>query len=324
MDSKAPQGSSSGHPELRIVLIDKDDDKNKVVKSILNCENLTGERVGLCTLYKSEHAGRKISVVEAPGWHRDSIPDSMKEELIRSVSFCPPGPHVLLLVIPVKALCEEPSAGEMKSAELHIELLSERVWKHTVVLFDCDDGLEESALREHMRSAEKILDKCGGRYYVLQKSCSQIQELLKKIDELLEENKGDFFIPQHYYELIQQRNDEREVRRRRGSLHKIPPNLSQEQGKSKEKTETVDAAKNTLLEDVPKISMDYRQFAVILMVVVCALLGSVAGAQNGVLGSFTGIVFGIVVGVLLASVTMYIHTNFYLHVNSKQSTRTTS
>lgn len=207
------------------MLVDKhtEDDYNKVVQSVLNCENLTGERVGLCTLYKSEHAGRKISVVAAPGWHRDSRPDSMKEELIRSVSLCPPGPHVLLLVIPVKALCEEPSAGEMKSAELHIELLSERVWKHTVVLFDCDDGLEESALREHMRSAEKILEKCEGRY-VLQKSCTQTQELLKMIDELLEQNKGDFFIPQEYYELIQQKNDEREVRQRRGSVSKIPPN----------------------------------------------------------------------------------------------------
>ncbi|NP_001073127.2 uncharacterized protein isoform X1 [Danio rerio] len=321
MDSKSPQGSSSGHSELRIVLVDKytEDDKNKVLKSILNCENLTGERVGLCKLYKSEHAGRKISVVEAPGWQRDSTPDSMKEEMVRSVSYCPPGPHVLLLVIPVKALCEEPSAGEMKSAEMHIELLSERAWKHTVVLFDCDDGLEESALREHMRSAEKILEKCGGRYYVLQKSCSQIQELLKKIDKLLEENKGGVFILQHYYELIQKENDEREVRQRRGSLLKNPPNLSQNQGDS-EKKETVDAAKNTRLEDVAKISMDFRQFAVILMCVVCALLGSVAGAQNGVLGSFTGIVFGIIVGVLLANVTLYIHTNFYSRVNSKQTT----
>ncbi len=223
------KGGCSVQSELRIVILGKaGEDNDKVVKSVLNRENLTGEK-DLCTLYKSEQAGRRISVVKAPGWEKHSIqetPENIKEEIVRSVSFCPPGPHALLLVIPVKTASEELST-EIKAAEMHMKLLSERVWKHTIVLFVCDEGVEEPAIREH-----KILEKCGGRSHVLQRSAcespTQISELFQKIDNLVEENRGEFFIPQVYYELIQQKTQEvsgsTELRQRRGSLQMNPPN----------------------------------------------------------------------------------------------------
>uniref|UniRef100_A0A672KMF0 GTPase IMAP family member 2-like n=1 Tax=Sinocyclocheilus grahami TaxID=75366 RepID=A0A672KMF0_SINGR len=262
-------------------------------------ENLTGEKNGLCTLYKSEQAGRRISVVEAPGWHEHSIqqtPENIKEEIIRSVLLCPPGPHTLLLVIPVKTLSEEP-IGEINAAEMHMELLSEHAWKHTIVLFTCDEGVEEPAIRKHIHSAEKILDKCGGRSHVLQRSAcespTQISELFQKIDSLVEENREDFFIPQAYYELIQQKTQE----------------------VFGEKKESEEAAKRS--EDASKITMDFTQFVLILMGAFGALLGSVAGAESGVRGSFIGVVFGIFVGVLVAIFVMYIYT----HIYSKQTTQ---
>ncbi len=220
--------------ELRIVILgNAGEDNDKVVKSVLNRENLSEEK-DVCALYKSEQAGRRISVVKAPGWEKHSIqetPENIKEEVVRSVSCCPPGPHALLLVIPVKPLSEEPSRDEIKAAHAHMKLLSERVWKHTIVLFACDEGVKETTIREHVHSAEKILDKCGGRSHVLQRSsCGsspQISELFRKIDDLVEENRGDFFIPQAYYELIQQKTQEAsgatEIRQRRGSLD-CPPN----------------------------------------------------------------------------------------------------
>ncbi|XP_016119770.1 GTPase IMAP family member 2-like [Sinocyclocheilus grahami] len=299
--------------------------KFMVAKSMLIGENLTGEKNGLCTLYKSEQAGRRISVVEAPGWHEHSIqqtPENIKEEIIRSVLLCPPGPHTLLLVIPVKTLSEEP-IGEINAAEMHMELLSEHAWKHTIVLFTCDEGVEEPAIRKHIHSAEKILDKCGGRSHVLQRSAcespTQISELFQKIDSLVEENREDFFIPQAYYELIQQKTQEvfgaTEIRQRRGSLQKDPPNLNKHKGDSEEKKESEEAAKRS--EDASKITMDFTQFVLILMGAFGALLGSVAGAESGVRGSFIGVVFGIFVGVLVAIFVMYIYT----HIYSKQTTQ---
>ncbi len=211
-----------------MILGNAGEDNDKVVKSVLNRENLSEEK-DVCALYKSEQAGRRISVVKAPGWEKHSIqetPENIKEEVVRSVSCCPPGPHALLLVIPVKPLSEEPSRDEMKAAHAHMKLLSERVWKHTIVLFVCDEGVEKPSIKQH-----KILDKCGGRYHVLQRSsCGsspQMSELFRKIDDLVEENRGDVFIPQAYYELIQQKTQEAsgatEIRQRRGSLDS-PPN----------------------------------------------------------------------------------------------------
>ncbi|KAK9972814.1 hypothetical protein ABG768_023578 [Culter alburnus] len=312
MAAKPSQGGSSVQSNLRIVIIgNAGDEKNKVVKSVLNCENPTGEKVGLCTLHQREQAGIRLSVVEAPGWDKVSkqTPKSIKKEVERSVSLCPPGPHALLLVIPVKSLSEEPSANDITAAQMHMELLSERVWKHTILLFDCDE-------------------KCG-RVYVLQKSAwespAQIHELLNKITDLVVENHGDFFIPQA--ELIQQKTQEAsaesEIRHRRGSLDS-PPSLNKDKGDSGEKKETIEADKHTPSEDTPKINMDAKQFVVILMAVFGALIGSVTGAQNGVSGSCMGIIFSVVVGILLASFSMYFYTHIYSRSYLKKPTRRTS
>ncbi|XP_039512504.1 GTPase IMAP family member 2 [Pimephales promelas] len=316
MADKSPQGGSSVESELRIVILGNAGDcKNKVVKSVLNCENLTGVKVGQCTLYQRDQDGRRISVVEAPGWDRSSkqqTPENIKEEVKRSVSLFPPGPHALLLVIPVETLSNEPSTNEITAAQTQMKLLSECVWKHTIVLFACDEGMEDSQIKEHIRSTKKILDKCGGRHYVLQKSAQNHHELIKKIDDLVEENGGDFFTPQA--ELIkletQEASGEKELRKRRGSIAD-PPDLNKDKGDAGvEKKGTTEADKP--LENTSKISMESTQFVVILMGVFGALIGAVAGAENGVSGSVTGLFFGIIVAFLLASIIMYIYTRIYL------------
>ncbi|XP_048036657.1 GTPase IMAP family member 2-like [Megalobrama amblycephala] len=339
MAAKPSQGGSSVQADLRIVIIgNAGDEKNKVVKSVLNCENPTGVKVGLCTLHQCEHEGRRIRVVEAPGWDKVSkqtknkTKSIKKREVDRSVSLCPPGPHALLLVIPVKTLSEEPSLSDITAAQMHMELLSERVWKHTILLFDCDEGVEEPQIKEYIRSSEKILEKCGGRVYVLQKSTlespTQIHELLKKIDDLVKENHGDLFIPQAElrYEVIPHKtkaSGERKIKHRRGSLDN-PPSLNKDKGDSGAKKETIEADKHTPSEDTPKINMEFTQFVVILMAVVGALIGSVTGAQNGVSGSCMGIIFGVVVGILLASFSMYFYTHIYSRSYLKKPTRRTS
>lgn len=221
------KGGSLIQSEVRVVLLgDTRADQVEVVKSILGCKILDCERFGLCTLYRGEEAGRKISVVETPGWNRSLIQqtaDSVKAEIVRSVSLCPPGPDALLLVLPVKNLSEE-SSSEFTEAKNHMELLSERVWKHTIVLFDCDEGVEESVLQEHIRSAGQISEKCRGRCHVLRRNAGQTSELFKKIEHLVEENKG-FFIPQNVFEVIQPKTEvvEGGIRQRRGSLEKDRP-----------------------------------------------------------------------------------------------------
>uniref|UniRef100_A0A671KHP5 Zgc:113442 n=1 Tax=Sinocyclocheilus anshuiensis TaxID=1608454 RepID=A0A671KHP5_9TELE len=147
----------------------------KVIKSILGCRDLVEENVGQC-VYEGEQAGRRISVVEAPGWtSMQQTPESIKKSIRRSVSRSPPGPHALLLVIPVKR-DEESSTGDIKAAEMHMELLSEHVWKHTIVLFACDDGMGEFAIRAYFQKAKKILEKCKDRTYILERRVGNIPQ----------------------------------------------------------------------------------------------------------------------------------------------------
>ncbi len=127
----------------------------------------------------------------------------------------------------------EELSTEINAAEMHMKLLSEHVWKHTIVLFACDEGVEETAIKEHIHSAEKILDKCGGRSHVLQRSAcespTQISELFKTMDNLVKKNSDALFIPQSYCELSQQKTQEVSgltelSQSHRGSLPMSPPN----------------------------------------------------------------------------------------------------
>lgn len=275
----------SSKEEIGVVLLGNDEvDKSKVIKSILGCRNLMGENVGQCVLYEAEQAVRKISVVEAPGWNSmQQTPESTKNSIRRSVSLCPPGPHVVLLVIPVKRN-EEPSSGDIKAAEIHMELLSERVWKHTIVLFACDEGVGEFAIKAYFPKAKKILEKCKGRTYILEKH-SKISELLKKIEDLVEENCGDAFIPQMYYELLERKTED--LRRRRGSLLKNPPDMTN--------------VKPDFVNDPQAHLMHYfKPITVIALAVFGALLGAVAGAEYGVSGACAGLLLGSILAVLLA------------------------
>lgn len=193
--------------DRRIVLLGKAGaGKNKVARVILGDIKLNEESEE-CFLYEGEQAGKRTCIVNTPGWDRVSIEctaTKIKNEIARSVTLCPPGPHALILVFPVNT-GDVPSVNEFKSASHHMELLSERVWNHTIVLFLCDGDVEESTITEHIHKAEKLLEKCRGRYYVMQHSESetQVHGLLNEIDSVVRENLGDFFLPQVYYEVIQ-------------------------------------------------------------------------------------------------------------------------
>ena len=84
-------------------------------------------------------------MVEAPGWWRNyqlkETPELTKNEIEFSVSLCSPGPHALLMVIRVDSSFTE---TEKRPVQQHLELLTERVWSHTIVLFTHGDWLGDT------------------------------------------------------------------------------------------------------------------------------------------------------------------------------------
>ncbi|XP_069054220.1 GTPase IMAP family member 9-like [Lepisosteus oculatus] len=216
---EAPQRLS----EIRIVLLgERWSGKSSAGNTILGREEFETEgEPQECEKRQGEVAGRQITVVDTPGWGSSFIiranPQRVREEVVRSVSLCPPGPHALLLVINVN------SCKYWRLAEEHLELLSERVWRHTIVLFTWGDTLGDTTIEQHIERGGKklqcLVEKCGNRYHVLNDrgDRTQVTELLEKIEDMVAENYGQYFttdIEQLYTELETYNREIEELRQR--------------------------------------------------------------------------------------------------------------
>ncbi|KAL1277332.1 hypothetical protein QQF64_024005, partial [Cirrhinus molitorella] len=189
--------------ELRIVLMGyRAAGKSSTGNTILGREEFDLKRSAQCVRRHGETADRHITVIEAPGWWRsytvEESPELLKQEILLSVSLCPPGPHAVLLIIRVDTRFKE---TQRKALQGHLDLLGERVWSHTIVLFTCGDSLLDTSIEQRIESEGQdlqwLLDKCGNRYHVLnnqnRSDHTQIKELLEKIEETVAQNNSCHF-----------------------------------------------------------------------------------------------------------------------------------
>ncbi len=119
-------GDTQRLSELRIVLMGyKLAGKSSAGNTILGREEFDLKRSAQCVRRHGEVADRHITVIEAPGWWSDytveKSPELLKQEIVLSVSLCPPGPHAVLLIIRVDIRFKEDerksSAGASGSSE---------------------------------------------------------------------------------------------------------------------------------------------------------------------------------------------------------------
>lgn len=153
----------------------------------------------MCVKHHKRVAGVEITAVEAPGWLKDTMPSIwLKDELLRGVSMCAPGPHVFLLVIPIyKAFTDK----DLKAMLELLTPLGERVWRHCMVLFTWGDWLNNRSIEDHIASEgqalQQLVQKCRNRYHVVR--CSRFTggypaiEMFQKIAGLITQNKGKCF-----------------------------------------------------------------------------------------------------------------------------------
>ncbi|KAM6957171.1 GTPase IMAP family member 8-like [Aplochiton taeniatus] len=122
----------------------------------------------------------------------------VKREIVHSVSLCPPGPHVFLIVIKTSSQFSE---KRRRALEEHMALLTEKVWSHCLVVFTCRVWPQLTTAEQHVGKGGTTLqwlsEKCSQRCHVIafnEKSAgAQVTDLLVKIQELVTKNRGRHF-----------------------------------------------------------------------------------------------------------------------------------
>lgn len=186
--------------ELRLVLMGTAG-KGSAGNTILGREEFRLKMFVQCEMKRAMVAGRKVTVVESPCWSCSDLQNTAKMyqlEFMHSLFLCEPGPHAILLVIPVDS---KYSKMNNKVVEEHLSLLSQRVWNHTIVLFTHEDWLGQTPIELYIESEgdalQQLLKKCSNRYHVLNNKVKndemQVLQLFEKIEEMVEENNRCYY-----------------------------------------------------------------------------------------------------------------------------------
>lgn len=165
-------------------------------------EDFTFDSVTSTSLrHTAKFVGRQVTVIDTPGLLGAPKTESwLKSEIEKCVELSVPGPHVFLLVIRLGVLF---SVEEKNAVEWIQENFGKRAKEFTMVLITHGDVLKGRAIETVLnKNVQALIDSCGGRYHVLNNAKkddkTQVVELLEKIDDLVEENDGEYYTNRLY------------------------------------------------------------------------------------------------------------------------------
>uniref|UniRef100_A0A096LU36 AIG1-type G domain-containing protein n=1 Tax=Poecilia formosa TaxID=48698 RepID=A0A096LU36_POEFO len=161
-------------------------------------------RTTCCEINHGVFQDKRLTVVDSPGWfYNHTLQDTNEMDKLEIekiiVSMCSPGPHVFLLLVPILRSFTE---KDLKALVEIMKPLTERVWRHCMVVFTYGDWLEglpvENYIVKEGKKLQELLEKCGNRYHVLNR-CHfydpvQVKELLQKIFDMVKQNREYFTI----------------------------------------------------------------------------------------------------------------------------------
>ncbi|KAK2864925.1 hypothetical protein Q7C36_004079 [Tachysurus vachellii] len=255
---------------------------------------------------------RNVCVVDTPGLFDTSVdPVQTASEIGRSIYLSSPGPHALLIVLPVNMRFTEQEKQIIQQIEM---LFGDEVRKYAMVLFTHGDLLEGENVETQIKQNKALSDfvqQCGGGYHVFNNkeltNREQVSELLQKIDRMVERNGGTCYSNQMFEEAARLRQEEEERVRRVGeerkqeNEEKVKRVGEERKQENEEKVKRVgeERKQNNASSSWNTFYMKYRKWILVAAVVISIGLGAAAGAAVGAavgVGAGVGAVVGAAVG----------------------------
>ncbi|KAL0149837.1 hypothetical protein M9458_054885 [Cirrhinus mrigala] len=160
--------------------------KTFISNLILNQSERRSELSSECVRRDVELHGRLISLVELPALFNTQLSEEeVMRQTHRCVSFCHPGVHVFIIIIPDAPLTDEDRA-EMEKIQ---RIFSSRINKHIMILIKQNSEHQTEKLNEETQS---VIESFGGRHHFIDLN-TQVSVLMEKLEQMVEGNSGDCF-----------------------------------------------------------------------------------------------------------------------------------